>query len=282
VTTWQDYTANRTQHSVVGDLRVYATLYSPQLDNTRNVLVWLPPSYAQGERRYPVLYMHDGDNLFDSFTSFVGEWQVDETLTALGAEGYEAIVVGLPVSGADRLKEYNPFRSATEVRWDGRGAAYIDFIVDTVKPLIDQDFRTQPDAANTGLAGSSMGGLISLYGFLTRQDVFGLCGAFSPAYWFGKNGLRETVREQARGTGKIYLDVGTQEGSTLSRWVNSNIDPNRLYMEGVRELRDDLLSHGYELSRSLLYVEEEGAAHREDAWARRLPGALRFLLGRLG
>ncbi len=277
---WQNYTESRTQHSVVGDLRVYPALYSPQLDNTRDVLVWLPPTYAQGERRYPVLYMHDGDNLFDSYTSYAGEWQVDETLTALSAEGYEAIIVGLPVRGADRLKEYNPFRSATEARLDGRGAAYIDFVVDTIKPLIDQDFRTQPDAANTGLAGSSMGGLISLYGFLTRQDVFGLCGTFSTAYWFGRNGLRETVREHARGTGKIYLDVGTQEGGTLSRWIDSNIDPHRLYMEGVRELRDDLLSHGYELSRSLLYVEEEGAAHREDAWARRLPDALRFLLPR--
>jgi hypothetical protein len=106
---WQRYIDLHQPHTVVGDLRVLPQVHSPQLGNERDVLVWLPPSYAQGERRYPVIYMHDGQNLFDAHTGYSGEWGVDETLTALAPEGLEAIVVGLPNAGQARSLEYNPY-----------------------------------------------------------------------------------------------------------------------------------------------------------------------------
>jgi predicted alpha/beta superfamily hydrolase len=278
MTDWHPYSTLHPIHSVVGDLLVHEQLYSPQLDNSRDVLALLPPSYHQTTRRYPVLYMHDGQNLFDAHGSYSGEWQVDETMQALGTGMHEAIIIGLPHQGEGRRTEYNPYPLP---QIPGRGSDYIRFIVETVKPLIDSNFRTLPDAPNTGLAGSSMGGLISLFGYLNRPDVFGLCAAFSTAYWFGHEGLLHTIQQHNREGGRIYLDVGTAEGDTLAYWVPP-LAPDRqagdqAYVAGVRRLRDALQQGGYHEGDSLLYVEEEGGMHRESAWARRLPAALRFL-----
>jgi predicted alpha/beta superfamily hydrolase len=279
---WQHYSDLHQPHTVVGDLRVLPEVYSPQLENHRDVLVWLPPSYGSSDRRYPVIYMHDGQNLFDVQTSYSGEWQVDETLTALASESIEAIVVGLPNAGQARSLEYNPYHFAEMPDLMGRGADYLLFLVETIKPLVDADFRTQPGATHTAIAGSSMGGLISLYGFLHFPQVFGLCGAFSTAYWFGDRGLAADVRTLATGQGKVYLDVGTREGDIFdgrwSTWKVHSDDPHESYIEGVHELRDGLLVRGYQDDKSLLYVEEADAPHNELAWARRLPSALRFLL----
>lgn len=280
---WQRYSDLHQPHTVVGDLRVLPQVYSPQLENHRDVLVWLPPSYGSGERRYPVIYMHDGQNLFDAHTSYSGEWQVDETLTTLAPEGLEAIVVGLPNAGQARSLEYNPYHFAEMPDLMGRGADYMRFLVETIKPLIDADFRTQPESSHTAIAGSSMGGLISLYGFLMYPQVFGLCGAFSTAYWFGDRKLTHDVLNRATGHGKVYLDVGTREGDIFdgrwSTWKVRSDDPHESYVEGVLELRDALLKQGYRSGENLLYVEEADAPHHESAWTRRLPSALRFLLG---
>src|SRR5690349_9465376 len=140
---WLAYAAYRggAPHTVTGTLLVRPGVYSPQLDNTRNLLVYLPPTYPQRDRTYPVLYMHDAQNLFDAATAFGGhEWGVDETLDALSAEGLEAIVVGLPHMNADRIPEYNPLPAR-----GGRGEQYLRFIIETVKPLIDTSLRTQPE-----------------------------------------------------------------------------------------------------------------------------------------
>ncbi len=279
---WKRYTDQVAEHTVVGDLRVARDVVSPQLNNQRDVFVWLPPSYAASERRYPVIYMHDGLNLFDRFTSYSGEWQVDETVTtlALADPRYEAIIVGLPNMKEKRGVEYSPYDyDLFGARLVGQGDFYMRFIIETIKPLIDHDFRTRPETAATGIAGSSMGGLISLYGFLRYPQVFGLCGAFSTAYWFGENALLRTAHERATGHGRVYLDVGTKEGETLLNWTQ--IPPEQTdaaYCDGVRVLRDALVAGGYTDGHNLMYVEEEGALHREAAWARRLPEALRFLL----
>ncbi|GAB4520736.1 MAG: alpha/beta hydrolase [Anaerolineae bacterium] len=278
---WQPYNALFPQNTVVGDLYIQKDVFSPQLNNRRDVLVWVPSSYHTSERRYPVIYMHDGLNLFDANTSYSGEWQVDEAITALAADGLEAVVVGLPNMGDERFHEYNPYPTA---RVEGRGAAYIAFITDTIKPMIDADYRTLPDAAHTGIAGSSMGGLISLFGFLSRQDVFGLCGSFSPVFWLGdgEGGLYQTIADAATGQGRVYLDIGTQEGAVLTGLPPERSKPTETphdtYTLGVRKLGEDLLARGYVAGQTLLYVEEEGALHNEAAWARRLPEALRFLL----
>src|SRR5437763_6494714 len=122
--------------TVVGDVRVLRDLASPQLGNTRDLYVCLPPSHSRGRRRYPVVYMQDGQNLFDEETSYSGEWRVDETMAALAEEGIEAIVVGIENAGDDRLAEYSVAH--------GRGAEYLSFLVETVKPLVDAQFRTEP------------------------------------------------------------------------------------------------------------------------------------------
>jgi len=280
---WIPYPIRRARHTVVGDLRVTPMLYSPQLDNARDVLVWLPPDYESSTRRYPVIYMHDALNLFDERSSYAGEWRVDETLTALHPEGYAAIVVGLPNMGEQRAIEYcpYPFTDRNGVPKQGRGDDYVRFIIETVKPLIDATFRTQPQADSTAIAGSSMGGLISHYAFLTYPHVFGICGAFSTAYWFGDNSLLKTTQQLARGAGRIYLDVGTDEGLTLKGWGYQAGDLGVVYRDGVRALRDALLAGGYVDGQTLMYVEDEGARHHELAWAARLPDALRFMLAGL-
>lgn len=282
MTAWQQYSTLYPTHTVVGDLLVLPQLYSPQMDNSRDVMVLLPPSYHRTTRHYPVIYMHDGQNLFDAHTSYSGEWQVDEVMQALSADLYEAIIIGLPNQGEGRRTEYNPYPLP---QLPGRGADYIRFIVETVKPLIDSSFRTLPMAHTTGIAGSSMGGLISLFGYLNRPDVFGLCAAFSTAYWFGHEGLLQSIEQHNHEDGKIYLDVGTEEGDTLQYWVPPLAADRQAgdqeYVAGVRRLRDALLQGGYRQGDSLLYVEEQGGMHRESAWTRRLPDALRFLLPRL-
>ena len=276
---WQDYKTLVTQHTVVGELLVYHNLFSPQLNNERNILVWLPPSYRTSTKRYPVIYMHDGQNLFDKHVSYSGEWGIDETITALSAECLEAIVVGIPNMAEMRRIEYNPYPTYVGNHfWDGRGYAYIAFITDTIKPLIDSQFRTQPHKETTGIAGSSMGGLISLHGFLTRPDIFGLCGSFSPVFW---TGVQHTVDTLACGLGKIYLDMGGKEGVVIlgiaPHMATVLEDAHTVYLDGVRHFRDGLTQKGY-TSDILLYVEDLDAYHNEPAWAKRLPNALRFLL----
>lgn len=277
---WHDYRSLVTKHTVVGDLRVYRQFYSPQLDNHRDIFAWLPPSYTTSNSRYPVIYMHDGQNLFDAHISFSGEWMVDETLTELANENLEAIVIGIPNISEIRRIEYNPYPTHIgDVFWDGRGDDYIRFIVETLKPFIDGEFRTSPSPETTGIAGSSMGGLISLHGLLTCPDVFGLCGAFSPVFW---TGLDELVKTRAQGHGRIYMDMGGKEGEVVlniaPHMAGSLEEAHAVYLNGVRQLRDDLVAGGYVLNQSLLYVEDLDAIHHETAWAKRLPNALRFLL----
>jgi predicted alpha/beta superfamily hydrolase len=241
--------------SAVGHLETWPLVYSPQLDNARNVVVYLPPSYATSRGRYPVLYMHDGQNLFDGETSFAGvEWQVDETMHMLSGEGIEAIVVGV-WNTEKRKSEYNPFTNW----WKGRGEAYLAFLADTLKPMIDDAYRTRVDREGTGVMGSSLGGLISLYAFFKRPDVFGFAGAMSPAFWVGGGGMHDFVRKLPFVAGRIYMDHGTRE-----------YDPQRM--------RDALTAKGYRLVENLMFVKEQDGEHNEAAWARRLPDALRFLL----
>ena len=254
---WRDYHEWRgyAPNTVVGDLRVLPQLASPQLGNERDLYVLLPPSYHTSERRYPVIYMHDGQNLFDRAIGFAGsEWEVDETMSRLAAENLEAIIVGIPNTDK-RFQEYNPFPHV----WDGNGSQYLAFVVNTVKPIIDQDFRTLPDRAHTGTMGSSLGGLISLYAFFQRPDVFSFAGVMSPAFWIGGGAIYPYVQQQPFVDGKLYLDNGTREQS-------------------ARRMKHLLMEKGYRAGHNLLHVVETDGEHNEAAWARRLPDALRFLL----
>lgn len=275
--TWKDYIRRgaAARHSVVGTLKVRERVWSPQLKNRRDILVHLPDSYERDRRRYPVLYMHDGQNLFDENTSYAGEWRVDETMQRLARMGVEAIIVGVPNMEDERLAEYSPFDDAHF--GPGYGDQYLAFLAETLKPLIDRDFRTLPGRRHTGLMGSSMGGLISLYGFFRCHEVFGLAGVMSPSLWFANRAIYTYVEQAPYVPGKIYLDVGTREygGSVTEKAARRQ---SRRHYAGVRRMKRILVKKGYRLRRELLVVEERGAGHNEPSWARRLPVALRFLL----
>jgi predicted alpha/beta superfamily hydrolase len=249
---------------VVGNIRVLPGVHSPELGNTRDILVYLPPSYARTLRHYPVIYMHDGQNLFDATTSFAGEWHVDETLERIGGEGIEAIVVAIPNMGDQRLDEYTPFRDPH--RGGGRGAAYLDFIVRTLKPDIDRRFRVRSERTHTGIMGSSLGGLISLYGFFRHPDVFGFAGVMSPALWFANRAIFDDVAPRSGWTGRVYLDIGTAEGRPQVR--DARLMARLLRRTATRPRLN------------LMYVEDRGAGHDEAAWSRRFERAVRFLMPR--
>jgi len=268
---WYDYRDRHPHNTVMGTLKVYEALHSPQLNNNRDIFVALPPGYDDTHHRYPVVYMHDGQNLFDQHTSYAGEWQVDETLHTLHGEALDAIVVGLPNMGNDRIKEYSPFRS---YRWgEGRADDYLKFIVHTVKPLVDQSFRTLPDREHTGIMGSSMGGLVSMYGFFRFCDWFGFTGVMSPSLWFDGGAIFPFVLQSKQCPGTIYLDMGGRESPTGQGGMNYSL-------RNARRMQKLLQSKGYRAGQNLLYVEDVEAGHTEGAWAYRLPNALRFLLQR--
>lgn len=181
---WRDYVEETGvgTHTIVGNIITFK-MKIPQLDNReRRIWVYLPPDYNQSNRRYPVLYMHDGQNLFDQATSFAGEWQVDETLERLFKEkGFAIIVVGIDNGGERRIDEYSPWVNSEYGR-GGEGDAYVRFIVETLKPYIDSKYRTLPN--ETGIMGSSLGGLISIYAGFKYPEVFKYVGAMSSAFWF--------------------------------------------------------------------------------------------------
>ena len=274
---WQEYqsTVNGSDHSVVGNVMVLPDLASPQLGNSRDILVYLPPSYEDNKDGYPVLYFHDGQNLFDEVTSFAGEWQVDETMEALAAEGIEAIVVGIPNAGPDRIDEYSPF--VDKRLGGGRGDDYLDFVIGTVKPVIEADFRVKTGPKHTGLLGSSMGGYISLYGFFRHPETFGLAGLMSPSLWFARGAIFQFMDQSAKVRGRIYMDAGTREINGQQGKL-MNVVQSRRYYASVRRMQRLLVKKGYRPRRDLLYIEEKWAHHEENAWARRLPRAIRFLL----
>jgi predicted alpha/beta superfamily hydrolase len=245
-----------------GVLEVWPNFYSPELGNHRDVLIYLPTSYARSDKPYPVIYMHDGQNLFDPTTSFAGEWGVDQALARAPRKGRRAIVVGIPNMGVDRVREYSPF--VDERNGGGLGDVYVSFLLETLKPAIDQHYRTLPAPEHTGIVGSSLGALVSLYAFFRQPASFGFVGALSPALWFAGGAIFPFVREAPYVRGRIYLDVGAREGAGT--------------LANARMMRDLLVEKGYELGKDLQWVEDRGGMHNEAAWGRRLRAALPFLL----
>lgn len=275
---YYDVFYERHRHSVSGNIKIAQHVYSPQLHNQRDILVYLPPSYDHSQKHYPVLYMHDGYNLFDEATSFTGEWHVDETMEQLAHdEKLEAIVVGIPSMGHERLAEYSPFVDKTY--GGGKGDAYLDFLVHTLKPLIDRSFRTLPNKPNTGIMGSSMGALISLYAFFRHPAVYGFAGVMSPSVWFANRAILDYLEDVPYQQGKIYLDAGTREMG--GHWPDQTIlrSRSRRYYGRVRRIKRILAKKGYRPTRNLLHVEDVGGGHNEGAWAYRLPNAIRYFLG---
>ena len=273
---WRDFSGEQEIFTVVGDIRIHEDFPSTSLGNTRTILVYLPPGYEEEEeeRRYPVLYMHDGQNVFDAGTSFIGvEWGVDETLERMiGEEQVRPLIVVGIFNTSEREFEYTPTQDAG--RGKGGGASrYADFIVDELKPYIDWTYRTQPERQHTGIMGSSLGGIASLYIAWTHPDVFSRVGAMSTAYWWSNSQILTMLEEVAPPPGvRVWLDMGTAEDKS-----DRNDDEVPDIIEQHRLARNILMAKGLEIPRTLRYIEDEGAVHNERAWASRFPRAVEFL-----
>jgi predicted alpha/beta superfamily hydrolase len=244
-----------------GRLERRADWSSPLLDEDRDVVVYLPPSYDENWRaRYPVVYMHDGQNLWDDASAFLGvSWDVAGALDRGFADATirEAIVVGID-NTRDRIWEYTPTRGGG----GGGAATYVGFIADELKPIVDRDYRTRPGRAHTGVVGSSLGGLVSVYAGLARHETFGLVGAVSPSTWWDGRWIIGEVRAAPVLPARVYVDSG-------------DAGPSRDDQANTAELAAAFRERGAVLQ----YVLQPGASHNEQWWRQRLPGALAFLLG---
>lgn len=253
-------------HTVTGDLRLH-DFRSEILGATRRVAVWLPPGYGRDDvGRYPVLYLQDGQNLFDRATAFGGEeWRVDETATALitRSDIEPLIVVGVYNAGDARVDEYTPSADSAH----GRGGAahrYARMLVEELKPWLDRTYRTLPSAASTALGGSSLGGLLALHAGLRYFTAFGMLAVHSPSVWWDHRAILRQVEGLTHQLPiRIWLDVGTAEGPAV--------------VPDARALRDALVRKGWRLGRDLSYTEVLGAGHDERAWAARVAPMLRYL-----
>jgi predicted alpha/beta superfamily hydrolase len=255
-------------HTLTGTFRLHRSFHSGFLETPRDIIVYLPPGYSGAPLRYPALYMQDGQNLFDSATAFAGnEWGLDELAGELIAAGQiqPLIIVGIYNTGSGRMAEYTHVKDRRGS--GGRARAYGKLIIEELKPFIDNQYRTLPDPANTGLGGSSLGALVSLYLGLKHPGVFGKLIIMSPSVWWANRSiLRQVSRLRHKLDQKIWLDVGTAEDTKPEVCVRN-----------ARALRDALLVKGWRLGKDLAYFEDEGAGHNEKAWGRRARRALEFL-----
>ncbi|HET9304624.1 MAG TPA: alpha/beta hydrolase-fold protein [Candidatus Sulfotelmatobacter sp.] len=261
---------------VTGDLRLHE-FHSRIFHNTRFLRLWLPPGYDDPEnagRRYPVLYLNDGQNLFESATSFTGvEWQVDETADRLIREGKvpAMIMVGIDNASQDRIREYMPHRSLHPVIVRTQGNRFPDFLIKEVIPFVARNYRVATGPENTGLGGSSLGALISLYTAAVRPNVFGRLLLESPSLWASNRQMIRQSRQIKGWPERIFLATGTAEAGRPDR--------DRSMVDDVRELAAIFRRAGVDDRRLKLFIDE-GASHHESAWARRFPEALLFLFGK--
>jgi predicted alpha/beta superfamily hydrolase len=252
------HTANANVHVIAPPMTI------PGLDRQRTIRVYLPPGYADGKARYPVLYMHDGQNLFDDATSYVGEWGVDEAMDALAKEGLPLIVVGIDHGGEKRFNELtawpNPRFGAAE------GAAYMEFVVKVLKPWVDRTYRTRPGRRDTGIMGSSMGGVASHYAIYQYPEVFSKAGIFSPAYWVADPAVFEWTAKRRLGKhSRLYFIAGGKEGDDMVRPFDPMVAQVRKAAGKRAAVHAELIPSG---------------EHNERFWRGEFPKAIRFLYGK--
>jgi predicted alpha/beta superfamily hydrolase len=247
-------------------LLLHRQFVSAFLPARRDVIVALPPDYFASRRRYPVLYLQDGQNLFDPATSFIkgSFWDVQTTSDRLIEEGViePLIVVGIYNTGVERMEEYTPMRDPN--LGGGKANLYGRLMVEELKPWVDQTYRTLDGPAHTGVGGSSLGGLVSLYLGLTWPHVFGRLAVLSPSVWWARGGMLPYVRRtRPEPRPRIWLDIGLSEGPAMIRKCD--------------ELHRLLERRGWRKGVDMLYLPAPGGRHNEDAWAKRVDPFLRFL-----
>lgn len=234
----------------------------PQLNRNRTIRLYLPPNYAGGGP-FPVIYMHDGQNLFDDATSFAGEWHVDEILDSLYTyRGFSAIVVAIYNDDSERLNEYSPWRNDS-LDAGGNGDKYVRFIVETLKPFIDKHYRTDPRSQSTAIIGSSMGGLITLYAALEYPNVFGKAAVFSPSLWFSPKVYEYIQKYRHKGDQRLYMLAGEKESGSL--------------VADVTRAADMLRTAGFTSDSYLMIKIVPNGRHTEEFWSREFGEAIRYL-----
>ena len=260
---WKDdYPERIKPNTATAQVKIIDTAFLiPQLNRKRRIWAYLPKDYSTSRKRYPVIYMQDGQNLFNEQTAFAGEWHVDETLDSIVEKGGKgAIIIGIDNGGEKRMTEYNPYD--TKDYGKGEGDAYVDFLALTLKPFIDKKYRTLKDSAHTFVAGSSMGALISLYAMVKYPDVFGGAGIFSPAFWTAK---------------KIYDDVAAAKWSAAFRrfYFYAGGQESEIMVPDVNRMVAVIEKKGhYETQRVISPVGK----HNEAAWAKEFPHFYDFII----
>jgi alpha-glucosidase len=257
------------EHTATANVRIISEKFEmPELGKTRKIWAWFPKDYETSRKKYPVLYMHDAQNLFDRATSYIDEWKIDETMDSLMAEGYPpCIIIGIENGGESRLSEYTPW--ANEKYGGGDGAKYLEFLVHTLKPYIDAHYRTKSDAAHTAMLGSSLGGLFTYYAAMKYPDVFSKAGVLSPSFWYSKETLKMPIpNKKARKKMKFYfLCAEDEEGDGAE---------TNYVVTDMEEIYNFLQKNGF-AKKSLSYRVVPNGAHSEWFWAKEFPKAYRWL-----
>jgi predicted alpha/beta superfamily hydrolase len=237
------------------------SFYMTALNRYRRIWIYTPPDYDKSEEEYTVLYMHDGQNLFDNLTSFAGEWQVDEALDNLSNTGFPVgIVVGIGNGGGQRINEYTPWTHPQH--GGGQAALYMDFLTNELKPYIDANYRTKTDRMDTGIMGSSLGGLVSLYGGMIHNDTYGKIGSFSGSYWFDQRIYSLAANEGIHTETYIYMIAGGQEGGNQ--------------VGDMYRIQDSLLSN--HLSNDhIIAIDHPNGRHNEAYWRSEFAEAYKWL-----
>jgi alpha-glucosidase len=232
-------------------------IFAPELNIQKKIWVYLPLDYDTSDKKYPVMYMHDAQNLFDKKTAFAGEWEVDETLNKMNAQ---IIVIGIEHGNEKRLDELTPFKN--EKYGGGNGDNYLNFIIKTLKPKVDSVYRTKSNAKNTAIFGSSLGGLLSFYAVVKHPEVFGKAGVFSPSFWF--NNKMYTLMENAEKTkAQIYFLAGDRESETM--------------VADLKKMQTLLDRNRCECLKLTKTVIIEGGEHNEKLWKENFAKAVQWL-----
>jgi predicted alpha/beta superfamily hydrolase len=257
---WQDnFKAEERRHTASANVHIISEKFDmPQLGRQRRVWIYLPADYESSGKKYPVIYMHDGQNLFDEYTSGYGEWGVDELMDKLPSKE-QCIIVGIDHGGENRIMEYDPFDTKYG---KGRGDDYVDFLVKTLKPYIDEHYHTKKDAKHTTIAGSSMGGLISMYAILKYPDVFGNAGVFSPAFWISPEIYKYAQQKSLKKYSRMYFVCGDAESETMTSDMQKMAELIR--SKGISE-------------QNTPEVMVKGAKHNEKQWNGDFPAFYEWL-----
>ena len=264
VLSWKDLVGTGNPSTAASNVHIMSENFSmPQLNRTRKIWIYLPPDYESSTKTYPVLYMQDGQNLFDNLTAFSGEWQIDETLNNLFSQGdYGAIVIGIENGGGKRIDEYTPWNNPQY--GGGEGDLYMQFVAETLKPYVDANYRTKPGKDYNALIGSSLGALISNYGGIKYSQTFSKIGSFSPAYWIVANQFNNYITNSTANLSdmRIYFIAGSTESTSMA--------------SDITLVKNNLQNKGLAAANTMVKLDSYGQ-HNENYWKGEFSAAYKWL-----